>query len=94
MTPSAALKSDVFLVYLSIVGGLLVVSALAIAILGWGLKRDVSHAWKSYRGWLVMIPLVLLCVFLGREATIVFFSLVAALAFREFARATGLHADW
>jgi len=94
MTPSAALKSDVFLVYLSIVGGLLVVSVLAIAILGWGLKRDVGHAWKSYRGWLVMIPLVFLCIFLGREATIVFFTLVTIFAFREFARATGLRSDW
>jgi len=93
MTPYAALKSDVFLVYLGIVGGLLVASALAIAILGWGLKRDVGHAWKSYRGWLVMIPLVLLCIFLGREATIVFFAVVAVFAFKEFARATGLHGD-
>ena len=31
-------------------------------------------------------------LFLGRETTIIFFTLVGALGFREFARATGLGA--
>src|SRR5947209_3487285 len=40
-----------------------------------------------------MVPLLLLVFFLGREAGISFVTLVALLAFREFARATGLNRD-
>ena len=94
MTPSAAMQSNVFLIYAAIASGLLIAGAVAIPALGWGLKRDVSHAWKSYCGWLVMIPLLLLCIFLGREATIVFFTALAVVGFKEFARATGLYRDW
>lgn len=93
MSPSAALESNVFLAYLAIAAGLLVTAGAVLAILGWGLKKDVGHAWEAYRGWLVMIPLVLLCIFLGREAAILFFTALAGLAFREFARATGLVRD-
>ena len=41
-----------------------------------------------------MIPLGLGAIFLGREATIVFFTIVAIFGFKEFARATGLYHDW
>ncbi len=41
-----------------------------------------------------MAPLVLLAVGLGRYATIVFFTVLALVGFKEFARATGLYRDW
>ena len=60
MSPSAALSSDVFRIYAGVVLGLLVAGGLLIAVLRWGLHRNVSHAWQSYTSWLVMVPLVLL----------------------------------
>ncbi len=94
MSPNIALTNNVFLTYLVILLGLLVVAGATIGILGLFLKKDVSHAWKSYCSWLIMIPLVFVCVFLGRYATIFFFTLLAIFAFKEYARATGLYRDW
>jgi len=94
MSPDAALASNVFLTYLGILLGLLAVAGAAIGVLGLILKKDVSHAWKSYRSWLIMIPLVIVCVFLGRLATIAFFTLLAIFGFKEYARAMGLYRDW
>jgi phosphatidate cytidylyltransferase len=94
MTPSAALHSDVFLTYLAIMAGLLAVAGAIIGFLKWGLGKDMSHAWASYRSWLIMIPLLLACIFLGRVVTIVFFTTVTVFAFKEYARATGLYDDW
>src|SRR5438105_2071168 len=94
MSPSAAIESPVFLFYVSIVLGLLVVAGLVLAVLRWGLDRDVEHAWQSYRGWLLMIPLLVIAIFLGRGAAITFMTIVAIFGFKEFARATGLYADW
>ena len=94
MSPDAALHSDVFKIYLVILLGMLTVAGVAIGIMGLILKKDVSHAWKSYRSWLIMIPLTLVCVFLGRLATIGFFTILGIFAFKEFAKATGLYRDW
>jgi phosphatidate cytidylyltransferase len=88
-----ALHNVVFLTYLAILLGLLAVAGGAIAALGL-LGKDVGHAWRAYRGWLVMIPCMLLAVFLGRLPAIAFFTAVAAFGFKEFARATGLYRDW
>jgi phosphatidate cytidylyltransferase len=93
MSPSAALASPVFRVYAGVVLGLLIVAGALLAALRFWLHKDVEHAWKSYRGWLVMAPLGVGAIFLGREAAIVFFTLVAGLGFREFARATRLADD-
>ncbi len=90
----SALASPVFRAYLFVLVGLLVVAGAAIALLRFGFHRNVDHAWKAYRGWLIMIPLVFTALFLGRTATIVFFTLIAIGAFSEFARATGLYRDW
>jgi phosphatidate cytidylyltransferase len=81
-------------VYLVIAGSVLVFAGIAIAVLKWGLKKNVEHAWRAYRGWLIMIPLVIGAILLGRIATIVFFGLIAIAGFTEFARATGLYRDW
>jgi len=94
MSPTAALESDVFLIYMALLAGLLALAGATIAGLKWGLKRDVGHAVRSYLGWLIMIPLVAGCIFLGRVPTIVFFTLLAVFAFKEYARATGLYRDW
>jgi phosphatidate cytidylyltransferase len=94
MSPEAALHSNVFQIYLAILLGMLAVAGAAIGVLGLVLKKDVSHAWRSYRSWLIMIPLVLVCVFLGRLATIGFFTVLGIFAFKEFAKATGLYRDW
>jgi phosphatidate cytidylyltransferase len=94
MSPEAALHSDVFKIYLAVLLGMLTVAGAAIGMLGLILKKDVGHAWKSYRSWLIMIPLVLLAVFLGRWVTIGFFTLLGVFAFKEYARATGLYKDW
>jgi phosphatidate cytidylyltransferase len=62
-------------------------------LLEWGLGANVGHAWNAYRGWLFIVPLLILTFFLGREAAIVFLTAVAILGFREFACATDLHTD-
>ena len=93
MTPAAALASPIFRFYAALLLGLLILAGLLLALFRWGLHRDVEHAWKAYRGWLVMIPTTLLCLFLGRYVSIGFFTLLSLLGFREFARATGLVRD-
>ena len=94
MSPSAALASPVFLFYLALAGGLLLGAGILLAVLRWGFHKNVQHAWKAYLGWLVMAPLVFAMIFAGRIETIIFFTLVALLGFKEFARATGLYRDW
>jgi phosphatidate cytidylyltransferase len=94
MSPKAALASEVFQFYGVLAAGILIVAGAVLAALHWGWRRDVDHAWRAYRGWLIMVPLMLGCVFLGRVATIVFLTLVAMVGFKEFARATGLYGDW
>lgn len=94
MSPQAALENDVFRVYVAALLGALAVAGVIITVLKYGMKRNVDHAAKSYRGWLAMIPVVLLALFLGRISTIVFFTILAVFAFKEYARATGLYSDW
>ncbi len=93
MSIDAAIHSEVFLTYLIIVGGLLLFVALLLALLH-GLGRDVSSIARTYRGWLIMVPIVLGTIFLGRTATIIGVTALAIFGFKEFARATGLYDDW
>ncbi|HYM59289.1 MAG TPA: phosphatidate cytidylyltransferase [Thermoanaerobaculia bacterium] len=90
----ATLDSPVFRAYFAVLFGFLIFAGALLALMRFGLHRNVDHAWKAYRGWLIMIPLVLGALLLGRVATIVFLTLVAIGAFTEFARATGLYRDW
>ena len=94
MSPSEAIASEVFRTYLILIATILVVAGAVLAALKWGVRRDVSHAWKAYRGWLVMVPLLVGVVFLGRAATILFVTLISIFGFKEYARATGLYRDW
>src|SRR5262245_4121287 len=93
MFPGDPLRGQVLLFYAGLVYGLLLAAGLLLALLRWGMRRDVGHAWQSYRGWLCMVPVATLAVLLGREAIIVFFTGVSLLGFREFARASGLDDD-
>lgn len=93
MSIEAALNSQIFLTYLAIVGGILLFAGAVLGVLTL-FGRDVSSIWKTYRGWLVMIPLVFGMIFLGRVATIIGVTLLAIFGFKEFARATGLYEDW
>jgi phosphatidate cytidylyltransferase len=94
MSPAAALASDTVLTYIVLSGSLLSGSGLVLLFLTYGLERQLASVWRTYRGWLVMVPLILAVVLAGRVATIVSVALLALFAFREFARATGLYRDW
>ena len=84
MSPTAALDSTVFRIYLGIALGMLGVAGATLAVLDWGFRRNVSHAWTSYRGWLMMIPLIVAAIFLGRIPTIIFLTVVAVFGFKEY----------
>ena len=93
MTVEAALSNNIFLTYLVIVGSILTFAGVvlgALTVIG----KDVSPIWKTYRGWLVLIPVVFGTIFLGRTAAIIGVTLLAIFGFKEFARATGLYDDW
>jgi phosphatidate cytidylyltransferase len=93
MSPTTALHSPVFLFYAALAAGLLVAAGAILVALKWGLRNNIGHAWAAYCGWLLIVPIVLGGFFLGREAAIVFLTVVAILGFREFARATELGRD-
>ena len=93
MTYSSALESSVFLTYAIIIGGILIFAGILIGILK-AMRKNVSGVWNTYRGWLIMIPLVLGTILLGRTATIAGVALLAIFGFKEYARATGLYEDW
>lgn len=94
MSPAEALHSPVFRFYTALIFGLLALGGVLLGVLKLALGKRVDHAWSSFRGWLLMVPPVFLAVYLGRVAAIVFFTAVAILGFKEFARATGLYRDW
>ncbi|HEY8181916.1 MAG TPA: phosphatidate cytidylyltransferase [Thermoanaerobaculia bacterium] len=91
---TAALQNPIFRGYLFVLVGLLVVAGILLAIFRYVFRKNVTHAWNAYRGWLIIIPLVFTALFFGRVTTIVFFTLLAIGGFTEFARATGLYRDW
>jgi len=93
MSIQAALASDVFLTYLGIVAVVLITAGAAIGLMR-AAGKNVGAIWRTYFGWLIMAPLTLGAIFLGREATIIGVALVAIFGFKEFARATGLYDDW
>jgi phosphatidate cytidylyltransferase len=93
MNLTAALGNPIFLEYVVIIGVMLGFAGAILAILSLA-GKDVSSIWRTYRGWLVMAPLVLGAVLLGREVFIAGVTLLAIFGFREFAKATGLYSDW
>ena len=93
MTIQNALGNDIFLTYVVIIGGLLAFAGGLLGILTL-FGKNVAGVWKTYRGWLIMVPVLLGCIFLGRPAFIGGVTLLAMIGFKEFARATGLYDDW
>ncbi len=94
MSASSALQTEAFRQYVLVTGGLLLAAGGILTGLTYVLKRNVQSIWATYRGWLVMVPLVLSCIYAGRATTIVGCTLVAIFGMKEFARATGLYRDW
>jgi phosphatidate cytidylyltransferase len=89
-----AWASPVFRTYVAIIGSMIIISGIALLVLGRIFKKDVAKVWTIWRSWLMMAPAGLLVVALGREVTIVGGTLLAILGVKEFARATGLYRDW
>ena len=94
MSPQIALHDPVFRAYFGIVTASLLVGGLVLSLLHWGLKKETSAMWKTYRSWLIMAPVALAVIFLGRVPTIIGVTLLAIFGFKEFARASGLYRDW
>lgn len=93
MTFGGALDDPVFRTYVAVVAGALAVAGLVLATLRFGFGTRVGSMLATYRGWLVMAPLVLGAVLGGRATTIGGVTVLALLGFGEFARATGLATD-
>jgi phosphatidate cytidylyltransferase len=93
MSPTIALANGTLLTYVALVGTLLACIGLLLLALTYGFGCQLGSVWRTYRSWLVMVPMVLVVLVAGRVATIVSVAVVATFAFREFARATGLDGD-
>ena len=93
MTWHAALADPVFRLYVILIASLLTLSGLLLATFTYLLHKNLSKICTIWRSWLIMAPLGLLVVALGREMTIAGVTLLALLGFKELARATGLHRD-
>jgi phosphatidate cytidylyltransferase len=94
MSPHIALHDPIYRVYLGIVPISLAIGGIVLGFLHWGLHKELGPVWKTYRSWLIMAPIGLAVVFAGRGPTIIGITLLAILAFKEFARASGLYRDW
>jgi phosphatidate cytidylyltransferase len=93
MSPEAALHDPVFREYVAIVVGLLVFAGLVLATLQFVFRFDLGSVWQTWQSWLWMAPLAALAIFLGRAVFVVAVFVVALIAFREFARGSGLNRD-
>ena len=93
MSPSAALQEPVFRAYVGIVIGVLITAGIVLALLQSVFKKQLGDIWKTYRSWLFMAPLAALLIFAGRVSFIVGLTLLALVACKELARASGLDRD-
>ena len=91
---SDALHENVLLVYSATLLGLLLVAGAVLAGLVLAGKKNLRPVWLTYASWWVLGPVTFGAIYLGRIPTILLFTLMAVLAFKEFARATGLYRDW
>lgn len=71
----------------------LAVAGIVLFVLERWSRMDVSSMWLTYRGWLYIFPLVLICFLGGRVMTILGVALVGAASLREYVRATRLNVD-
>jgi phosphatidate cytidylyltransferase len=93
MSPSAALSDPVFRAYVGIMLGVLIVAGAVLALLQFVFQIEQGSIWKTYRSWLWMAPLAALVIFAGRAPFIIGVTVVASLAFKEFALVSGLVRD-
>jgi phosphatidate cytidylyltransferase len=94
VNPEAAWNSHITLSYLLIAWSILAMAGIAIAALKYLAKKNVDAVWLTYRGWLMMVPFITVCIVAGRGTTIFAVALISILGVKEFARATGLYKDW
>lgn len=94
MSPGAAIHDPIFLAYVRIVLITIAGAGLILGLLQLVLKKEIGGIWRTYRGWLVMAPLALGIIFVGRAPFIIGVTLLAIFGFKEFARASGLYRDW
>jgi phosphatidate cytidylyltransferase len=94
MSPHLALHDPVFRFYVELVSFVLILAGVILGLLRWGLRKDVASIWTTYCSWLIMAPLAGVLIWAGRVPTIVGFTVLGLLGFKEYARATGLYRDW
>ena len=94
MSPQIALHDPVFHAYFVIVLVALAIGGGILGFLRFVLKKETEKLFRTYWSWILMAGIGIIVVFLGRVPTIVGVTLLAILAFKEFARASGLYRDW
>ncbi len=87
------INNDVFLLYLTLIGGLLIIVGLLLLLLDKIFHKNVAAVWTIYRGWLMMIPVLIIFVFFGRVIFILGVLGISCFSFGEFSRATKLNAN-
>jgi phosphatidate cytidylyltransferase len=93
MSPFIAWHHHIFRLYVLIAFGILLFAGIVLFMLQKTTKIAVGPIWKTYRGWLVMVPILTIVIFLGRVPIIAGVTALSLLGFREFARASGLCRD-
>jgi phosphatidate cytidylyltransferase len=83
--------NSIYQIYAGVVVGLLAVVGGLLAYLTRVQNKNLGSIWATYRGWLVMAPIVLAAVALGRFGVIGLVLLLSLAAVYEYARATGLY---
>ncbi len=93
MSPTIALSDGTVLTYVTVVTTLMAAIGVLLVVLTYACGCRLTSVWRTYRSWLVMVPIVLVVLVAGRIAIILGVAVAAVFAFREFARATGLDQD-
>jgi phosphatidate cytidylyltransferase len=94
MSPQHALHNFTFCFYAIAAAIMLLFAGAVLVVIRRAKPLALQHAWQAYLGWLVIVPVVLGAVFLGRACAIALFTFMAILGFKEYARATGLYRNW
>ena len=87
------IKNEVFLLYITLIGGLLIFVGLLLLLLDKVFHKNVSSVWRIYRGWLMMIPIFFVFVFFGRLVFILGVLAISIISFAEFSHATQLNTN-
>src|SRR5688572_8329810 len=85
--------NSIFQTYAGVVVGMLAIVGGLLAYLSRVRQMNIGSIWATYRGWLVMAPIVLVAVALGRFGVIGLVLLLSLAAVYEYARATSLHGE-